>query len=134
MVNILTVDEDTDVLRLLRIKLSAAGYTVTRARDGQEALAAAQPDDAPAPDVIITEMLLPDMDGVDVVRRLAALPSAPLVIVLSGERADAAMAAAFAAGATDYVTKPFSPQGLLERVRVNLIRAGRVSASAGEVA
>ena len=44
------------------------------------------------------------------------------------------MAAAFAAGATDYVTKPFSPQGLLERVRVNLIRAGRVSASAGEVA
>ena len=132
MVNILTVDEDTDVLRLLRIKLSAAGYTVTRARDGQEALAAAQPDDAP--DVIITEMLLPDMDGVDVVRRLAALPSAPLVIVLSGEREDAAMAAAFAAGATDYVTKPFSPQGLLERVRVNLIRAGRVSAPAGEVA
>ena len=134
MVNILTVDEDTDVLRLLRIKLSAAGYTVTRARDGQEALAAAQPEAAPVPDVIITEMLLPDMDGVDVVRGLVALPSAPLVIVLSGEREEAAMAAAFAAGATDYVTKPFSPQGLLERVRVNLIRAGRVSASAGEVA
>ena len=61
-------------------------------------------------------------------------PSAPLVIVLSGDDAAATIAAALAAGAADYVTKPFSPQGLLERLRVNLIRAGRVPAPAAEVA
>jgi two-component system KDP operon response regulator KdpE len=129
MTKILTVDEDTDVLRLLRIKLGAAGYEVVRARDGQEALAAAQPEDDAAPDMIITELLLPDVDGVALLARLAALPSAPVLIALSARTDHATIAAALAAGAADYVTKPFSPQALLERIRLNLIRAGRLDAA-----
>lgn len=132
MTKILTVDEDTDVLRLLRIKLSAAGYVVTRARDAQEALTAVQPVADAGPDVIITELLLPDMGGIDLIEQLAALPSAPLILALSSLAGDEDIAAALAAGATDYVTKPFSPQALLERIRVNLIRADRVAPTTAE--
>lgn len=120
MTRILIVDEDTDVLRLLRIKLSRAGYTVSRARDGQEALAAVASE---APDIVVTELLLPDMDGIDLIAQLRDAESPPLVMGLSGRVTDEAISSALAAGAADYVTKPFSPQGLLERLRVNLIRA-----------
>ena len=132
MTKILTVDQDTDVLRLLRIKLGAAGYAVTRARDGQEALAALQATADARPDVVITELLLPDMAGNDLIAQLAMLPVPPLIVVLSSLDSDAAIAAALAAGATDYVTKPFSPQALLERVRVNLMRAGQGAQATAE--
>ena len=81
------------------------------------------------PDLVITELLLPDMDGIDLLSRLGADKSSqPLTLVLSGKTADEEIAAALSAGAVDYVTKPFSPQGLLERIRVNLIRAGLAEA------
>ena len=132
MTKILTVDQDTDVLRLLRIKLGAVGYAVTRARDGQEALAALQATADARPDVVITELLLPDMAGNDLIAQLAMLPVPPLIVVLSSLDSDAAMAASLAAGAADYVTKPFSPQALLERVRVNLMRAGQGAQATAE--
>jgi DNA-binding response OmpR family regulator len=120
MTKILIVDEDTDVLRLLRVKLSGAGYEVSRAQDGQEALALAE---AEQPELIVTELLLPDVDGIDLLSRLqSATAIRPLIVVLSGKTTDADIAAALSAGAVDYVTKPFSPQGLLERIRVNMIR------------
>jgi DNA-binding response OmpR family regulator len=120
MTKILIVDEDTDVLRLLRVKLSGAGYEVSRAQDGQEALALAE---AEQPEQIVTELLLPDVDGIDLLSRLqSATAIRPLIVVLSGKTTDADIAAALSAGAVDYVTKPFSPQGLLERIRVNMIR------------
>ncbi len=126
MTKILIVDEDNDVLRLLRIKLNGAGYEVAQARDGQEALALAEIEQ---PDLVITELLLPDVDGIDLLSRLGADKSSqPLTLVLSGKTADEEIAAALSAGAVDYVTKPFSPQGLLERIRVNLIRAGLAEA------
>lgn len=129
MTRILIVDEDSDVLRLLRVKLGGAGYEVSRARDGQEALSLAV---STQPHVVVTETLLGDVDGMELVTRLrgAAVP-APLVIVLSGQQDDEAIAAVFAAGADDFVGKPFSPTGLLERIRVNMLRAG-VPAPAGE--
>ena len=117
------------MLRLLSIKLNAAGYVVTRARDGQEALAALAEE---APDVVITELLLPDVNGIALIAQIAARPSPPLILVLSSRDTDEAIAAALTLGAADYITKPFSPQGLLERIRVNLIRAAMLAPVAGE--
>lgn len=121
MTQILIVDEDTDVLRLLRIKLNGAGYDILRARDGAEALAHAAEQ---RPDLVVIEQLLPDMSGLELLESIEAIlgPAAP-VIVLSAESDDETIAALLSAGAADYVIKPFSPQALLERIRVNLIRA-----------
>lgn len=120
MTKILIVDEDTDILRLLRIKLTGGGYEITQARDGQEALSLIE---TVQPDVVITELLLPDIDGLTMVAHLLDAPSPPLVLILSGKTAHEDISAALSAGVADYITKPFSPQGLLERIRINLIRA-----------
>ena len=131
MTNILIVDEDTDVLRLLRVKLTAAGYEVLRARDGKEALALAEKEQ---PEMVVMEKRLPDIDGLALLSQLRSrITPAPLVLILSGESADEAISAAFSAGAADYLAKPFSPQVLLERLRVNQIRAGLIAAQSQEV-
>lgn len=126
MTKILIVDEDTDVLRLLRVKLNAAGYEVSRARDGKEALVQVEKEQ---PEIIITELLLPDINGLDLLVQLKAEQStAALILILSSAGSDEEIAAALAAGAADYVSKPFSPQLLLERIRVNRLRAALVAA------
>jgi DNA-binding response OmpR family regulator len=118
---ILIVDEDTDVLRLLRVKLNAAGYEVSRARDGKEALAQAEKDQ---PEIVITELLLPDLHGLDLVVQLKTrLSPTALILILSSAGTDEVIVSALAAGAADYVSKPFSPQLLLERIRVNRLRS-----------
>lgn len=130
MTKILIVDEDTDVLRLLRVKLGGAGYEVSRARDGQEALSLAA---SVQPDVVVAETLLGDIDGLELVARLRQITApAPIVIALSGQHSDEDIAAALVAGADDFVAKPFSPTGLLERIRVNVIRTG-VASPTGKV-
>lgn len=130
MTKILIVDEDTDVLRLLRVKLTGAGYEVSLARDGKEALTLAEQG---PPEVVVMELILPDIHGLELLTKLQAqMAPVPLVIVLTSEGAEEAIAKAFAAGAADYLTKPFSPQGLLERLRVNLIRAHIAAAGVKE--
>lgn len=118
MTRVLVVDDDTDVLRLLQIKLGGAGYAFSRARSVQEALAAV----AEGPDIVLTELALPD-DGDGLLLGRLAL-SVPLVLALSARADDASIRAALGAGAADFIAKPFSPEGLIERLRVNLIRAG----------
>ena len=121
MTRILIIDEDTDVLRLLRVKLTAEGYEVFQARDGKEALDIAEKD---APEVVVMEQVLPDMEGHVLLTQLKELLSPEtLVLILSSERGDEDIERAFSAGASDYITKPFSPRVLLERLRVNMIRA-----------
>ena len=122
MTRILIVDEDNDVLRLLRVKLSAAGYETSQARDGKEALNLA---DEQRPGIVIMETQLPDMDGLALLSQLRKkIHPAPQVLILSRESSDEHIQAALSAGAADYLTKPFSPQALLERLRVVRIRAG----------
>ena len=121
MTRILVVDEDTDVLRLLRIKLGGAGYEVLRARDAREALDLVA---SHQPAVVLTELVLPDRDGIELLEQLSLANPAPLVLVLSERSDDGVIAEVLTAGAADYLSKPFSPQALLERLRVNLIRAG----------
>ena len=113
MTRVLVVDDEPQILRALRINLHARQYDVVIAGTGRGALQAAA--DA-HPDLVILDLGLPDMDGVDVIRSLRKWTEVPIVI-LSGRMNSAAKVNALDAGADDYVTKPFSVEELLARIR-----------------
>ena len=118
MSRILVVDDDRQLLRALRINLAARGYQVQLVPDGGTALALAarQP-----PDLVIVDLGLPDMDGVEVVQGIRGWSTVP-VIVLSARHLEQSKVRALDAGADDYVTKPFGMDELLARVRAALRR------------
>jgi two-component system, OmpR family, KDP operon response regulator KdpE len=118
MTRILVVDDDTQIRRALDINLRAHGYDVTLAATGEEALTEAT---ANLPDLVLLDLGLPSVDGVDVIRGLRVWTSIP-IIVLSARHGDANKVAALDAGADDYVTKPFSVNELLARLRASLRR------------
>jgi len=123
---ILLVDDDPQLLRALRVALSARGYQVTTAADGRTALAAAT---TTQPELIVLDLGLPDIDGVSVVEGLRGWSTVP-IIVLTARTAEPAKIAALDAGADDYVTKPFGMGELLARIRAGLRRAA--PSAAGE--
>jgi two-component system KDP operon response regulator KdpE len=116
---VLVVDDDSGLTRALAINLRARGYIVDIAPDGSSGLAAAA---AHPPDLVILDLGLPDIDGVEVVRGLRGWLSTP-ILVLSARLAQAQKVAALDAGADDYITKPFGMDELLARVRAALRRA-----------
>jgi two-component system KDP operon response regulator KdpE len=116
---VLVVDDDTQLLRALRITLAARGYHVNTAADGTTALTAASRN---PPDLVILDLGLPDLDGVAVVEGLRGWSTAP-IIVLSARQTERAKVDALDAGADDYVTKPFGMDELLARMRAALRRA-----------
>jgi two-component system KDP operon response regulator KdpE len=116
---ILIVDDEPQILRALRINLAARHYEVAVAADGASALRAAV--DA-SPDLVILDLGLPDLDGVDVIHGLRGWTSIP-IIVLSGRAGNQDKIDALDAGADDYVTKPFGIDELLARVRAVTRRA-----------
>ena len=111
---VLVVDDELPIRRFLRISLETNNYRVYEAENGTEALAKAA---QVRPEVVILDMNLPDMEGVEVLRRLREWTTTP-VIILSVRDADRDKVAALDAGADDYLTKPFSTDELLARVRV----------------
>jgi two-component system KDP operon response regulator KdpE len=113
MTRILIVDDEPQILRALRINLTARQYDVHVAADGREALLSAT---TTRPDLVVLDLGLPDIDGVDVIRELRAWTPVPIV-VLSGRADSRDKVAALDAGADDYVTKPFSIEELLARIR-----------------
>jgi two-component system KDP operon response regulator KdpE len=115
---VLIVDDEPAMLRALRINLRVRKYDVTTAATGQEALAEAR---RRPPDAVILDLGLPDVDGIEVIRGLRGWSRAP-VIVLSGRTGPGDKIAALDAGADDYVTKPFSMEELLARLRAALRR------------
>ncbi len=115
---ILVVDDEPQILRALRTTLRGAGYTVDSASTAQEALAAAA---AHPPEAVILDLVLPDGSGTDVCRELRSWSDAP-VIVLSAVGEEREKIAALDAGADDYVTKPFSVDELLARLRAVMRR------------
>lgn len=119
---VLVVDDDATLRRALGINLRARGYDVDDAADGAEALrvAARRP-----PDVVVLDLGLPDLDGVEVILGLRAWTRAPIV-VLSAREDQVQKVAALDAGADDYVTKPFGMDEFLARVRAALRRAAPV--------
>ncbi|KRC53506.1 MULTISPECIES: response regulator [unclassified Nocardioides] len=118
MTRIMVVDDEPQIVRALSINLRARGYEVTTAGDGTEALAVAE---LAPPDVVVLDLGLPDLDGVDVITRLRAQSAVP-ILVLSGRSDSADKVDALDAGADDYVTKPFGMEELLARLRVMLRR------------
>ncbi|BCK54353.1 response regulator [Nocardia wallacei] len=116
---VLVVDDEPQILRALRINLSVRGYEVITAASGAAALRAAAEKH---PDVVVLDLGLPDMDGIDVLAGLRGWSRSP-VIVLSARTDSADKVEALDAGADDYVTKPFGMDELLARLRAAVRRA-----------
>ena len=115
----LIIDDELQIRRLLRIMLEAQGYQVYEAESGQEGLIEAAQC---RPEIILLDLGLPDMDGQAVLRRLREWSRVP-VVVLSVRDREEDKVAALDAGADDFVTKPFAPNGLLARLRAAQRRA-----------
>ncbi|RBQ21491.1 DNA-binding response regulator [Spongiactinospora rosea] len=113
MTRVLVVDDEPQILRALRINLAARHYEVAVAADGGSALRQAA---SFHPDLVLLDLGLPDLDGIDVIHGLRGWTSVP-IIVLSGRAANRDKVEALDAGADDYVTKPFGIDELLARVR-----------------
>ncbi len=124
MTTVLVVDDEPQIVRTLRINLTARGYEVLTAADGQEALRVAA---ASRPDVVVLDLGLPDIDGATVIEGLRGWTSVP-IIVLSARTDSGDKVAALDAGADDYVTKPFGMDELLARLRAAVRRASAVPA------
>ncbi|HZR51344.1 MAG TPA: response regulator, partial [Streptosporangiaceae bacterium] len=120
MTRVLIVDDEPQILRALRINLRVRGYEVHLAATGAEALEVAGRH---PPDLVILDLGLPDLDGVDVIDGLRGWTKAP-IIVLSGRADSTAKVAALDAGADDYITKPFGVDELLARMRAVVRRTG----------
>ncbi len=127
MIKVLVVDDEPQILRALRINLRARGYDVAVAADGTEALHVAA---AQQPELVVLDLGLPDLDGLDVIHGLRGWTAVP-IIVLSGRSGSSDKVAALDAGADDYVTKPFGVDELLARIRAVTRRsAGQASGAA----
>jgi two-component system KDP operon response regulator KdpE len=116
---VLVVEDDPQLLRAMRITLHARGHDVLTAATGRKALSEAA---AARPDLIVLDLGLPDLDGVEVIQGLRGWTSVP-IIVLSGRTSGGDKVAALDAGADDYVTKPFGIEELLARIRAVSRRA-----------
>ncbi|MFJ6672332.1 response regulator [Actinosynnema sp. NPDC091369] len=119
MTKVLVVDDEPQIVRALRINLSARGYSVLTAHDGTEALKAAAEG---KPDVVVLDLGLPDVDGTEVIAGLRGWTTVP-IIVLSARVDSADKVQALDAGADDYVTKPFGMDELLARLRAAVRRS-----------
>ena len=115
---ILVVDDEPQITRVLRTSLSSQGYDLRVANDGETALEIMKDW---TPDLVITDLSMPNMDGLELSRRIRAKLTVP-IIVLSVKGEERTKVQALDAGADDYVTKPFGMEELLARVRANLRR------------
>jgi two-component system phosphate regulon response regulator PhoB len=130
--HILVVDDEEDILALINFNLSKEGYKVTCVASGEMALSEAR---STHPDLIILDLMLPGVDGLDVCRRLQmdeATRGIPIVMLTAkGEEAD--IVAGLELGADDYITKPFSPRVLMARLKAVLRRSAVEPAAEGDV-
>jgi two-component system KDP operon response regulator KdpE len=116
---ILVVDDEPAIQRFLRTVLNPEEFSVHQAEDGHSALAATA---AVKPDIVLLDLGLPDMDGVDVIRRIREWSPVPIIVLSVREREDDKVAA-LDAGGDDYLTKPFGVAELLARIRASLRRS-----------
>jgi DNA-binding response OmpR family regulator len=127
---VLVVDDEPTILDVVGRYMERAGYETHRAADGPEALRLAAED---RPDLVVLDLMLPGIDGIEVMRRLRELPGPPLAVILltaRGEESDRLVG--LRQGADDYVVKPFSPAELVARVGVVLRRTMPPEADAEE--
>lgn len=112
---ILVVEDDSDLLEILRLSLKSAGYSIATAKNGIEALKKAR---TLGPDLIVLDLVLPELDGFAVCETLRKdrLTAGVPVVVITGLSSEFTRLAGFESGATDYVTKPFTPSELVSKV------------------
>lgn len=125
---ILVVEDDPAVRNLVTTALDLHGYDVEKAETGELAVMEAASRN---PDLIMLDLGLPDIDGVEVISKIRGWSAVP-IIVISARTEDSDKIGALDAGADDYLTKPFSVEGLLARVRASLRRSGMAGAGAAE--
>jgi two-component system, OmpR family, KDP operon response regulator KdpE len=126
---ILIVDDEAQITRVLRTALSTQGYSLRIAANGVEGMEAVH---AWKPDLVVTDVSMPEMNGVELCREIRAVSKVP-IIVLSVRNQEAMKIEALDAGADDYVTKPFSIQELQARVRAQLRRSSATESEAPQV-
>jgi len=129
MKTILVVDDEPKIVKLVRDYLERAGFGVRVAADGKTALSLARTE---KPDLVILDLGLPKMDGLDVTRELRKVSNVP-VIMLTGRSEESDKLIGLELGADDYITKPFSPKELVARVRVLFRRMENYAGSSQEV-
>ena len=129
MKTILVVDDEAKIVKLLRDYLERAGFTVRAAADGKSALSLARTE---KPDLMILDLGLPQMDGLDVTRELRKVSNVP-IIMLTARSEETDKLIGLELGADDYITKPFSPKEVVARVRVVFRRMESYAASGPEL-
>jgi len=129
MKTILVVDDEPKIVKLVRDYLERAGFGVHVAADGKSALSLAR---AEKPDMVILDLGLPQMDGLDVTRDLRKVSNVP-IIMLTGRSEESDKLIGLELGADDYITKPFSPKELVARVRVVFRRMENASGDSQEI-
>jgi DNA-binding response OmpR family regulator len=119
--NVLVVDDDPDIRELVVFKLEQLGHNVTQERDGEGGLAAAQET---TPDLVMLDVMMPKLTGIEVCRKLREDPATATVpiILITAKAQEADVERGFAAGADDYIVKPFSPRELASRVQAVVAR------------
>src|SRR5208337_4936792 len=121
-ITILIIEDELPIVRFLRATLGSHGYTLCEAATGQTGIAQAS---TCRPDVILLDLGLPDMDGLEVIERVRVWSAVPIVVISArGQESD--KVAALDSGADDYLTKPFSVPELMARIRVALRHLSRV--------
>ncbi|HEY4685289.1 MAG TPA: response regulator transcription factor [Dehalococcoidia bacterium] len=126
---ILAVDDEVGILRLIKLELSSQGFRVVVAEDGAEALRIAEQQ---RPDIVVLDIIMPQMSGLEVMRRLRERSSTP-VILLTAKDHDEDKVRGLELGADDYLAKPFNPEELSARVRAVLRRGYRPPAGGESV-
>lgn len=119
--SILVVDDESDILELVRYNLMKEGYRVTCVKTGEDAIRSVK---SKLPELVVLDLMLPEMDGLEVCRRLKANPETSQIpiLMLTAKSEDVDVVTGLEIGADDYITKPFSPRVLIARVRAALRR------------
>jgi two-component system alkaline phosphatase synthesis response regulator PhoP len=122
---ILIVEDEHDILELVKLYVEKEGFRVLTAMNGREALKAVKEG---KPDLVILDLMLPEIDGLDVCKRLRAAPETAMlpILMLTAKAEESDTIVGLELGADDYVTKPFSPKALVARVKALLRRSDRV--------
>jgi CheY-like chemotaxis protein len=125
-IRVVAIDDEADILRLIRIKLSKEGFDVSTATNGEEGISKVLRE---RPDVMVVDVMMPGKDGYQVVSEVKAKlgEDAPVTIMLTSKAEDGDMVKGLKVGADDYITKPFSPGELIERINVALIKGVKES-------
>ena len=122
-IKVLAVDDEPNVLRLIEIKLSKAGFNVLTASDGEAGLNKAFSE---KPDIVLLDVMMPKLDGYSVLEAIKTrMDPAPIVLMLTAKGQESDVVRGLTTGADDYIIKPFAPRELVSRVNVALIKAGK---------